>query len=122
MSAVARFANKQCANRGVKPTDSLLFTCELNGVFLLRVLLPNGAQEVASLGDTVHSISLPHGFTPVSFNISARNESRRNFSLSIFIENASLLDGGEIKCDDSTFRLNAMASARCPLGKLIARR
>ena len=114
-SAVAGFANKQCANGGVKPTDSLLFTCELHVVVLLRVLLPNGAKDVTSVGDNVYDVVLPHGFTPVSLNITKINNSTRNISLTIFIESASLLNGGEIRCDDTSYN---MASARCMLGKL----
>ena len=112
---MAGFRNEQCTNGGVEPTESLLFTCKLNGVVLLRVLLPNGYQELASIGDNAHAFTLPRGFTTMSLNITEIDESTRNISVSIFIESASLLNGGEIRCDDTSL---SMASARCLMGKL----
>ena len=114
---MASFTNAACATGGVNPTDPLLFTCEVNGVILLRVFLPTGDQEIASLGDTAADIDLPTGFTAVSLNITEIDESTRNFNLIISIANASLLEGGEIVCDDTTSRNQARAS--CPtFGKL----
>ena len=115
---MASFTNKRCANGGVHPTDSLLFTCELNGVPLLRVVLPSGSHEHISLGGTANTVKLPRGFTAVSLNVTEVAYHVRNFTLSISIASASLLDGGEIRCDDTTLRPNTMATARCPLGKL----
>ena len=114
---MASFTNEACATGGVNPTDPLLFTCEVNGVVLLRVLLPTGDQETVSVGDTAADIALPTGFTAVSLNITKIDESRRNINVIISIANASLLGGGEITCDDTTSRNRANAS--CPIiGKL----
>ena len=110
---MARFTNEACATGGVNPTDPLLFTCEVNGVVLLRLALPTGDQEITSIGDTAADISLPTGFTAVSLDITEIDDSTRNFNLTISIASASLLGGGEITCDDTTSR--NQASARCPI-------
>ena len=113
---MASFTNEACATGGVNPTDPLLFTCTLNGAILLRLVLPTGDQEILSVGDTADDVTLPIGFTAVSLNITEIDESTRNFNLSIFIANASLLGGDEITCDDTT-STNAV-KAGCPIGKL----
>ena len=98
-------------------TDPLLFTCELNNVIGLRVILPNGVQEVVSHGDNVNyseSVILSVGFIAVSLNImSVIDKIKRNISLTLSIANASLLVGGEIICDDTTPRNKVMAG--CPV-------
>ena len=108
-SATANFANEACTAGGVKATDSLLFTCEINGIFILRIVLPTGGQELISVGDTTADVVLPSGFTAVSLNITEIDEFRRNFILMISIDRASHLNGGEIKCDDTTPRNEARA-------------
>ena len=114
---MASFTNEACATGGVNPTDPLLFTCEVNGAALLRLVLPTGDQEITSIGDTAADVILPTGFTAVSLDITEVDESTRNFNLTISIANAFLLGGGEITCDDTTSR--NQASARCPIiGKL----
>ena len=114
---MASFTNEACATGGVNPTDPLLFTCEVNGAALLRLVLPTGDQEITSIGDTADDISLPTGFTAVSLDITEIDDSKRNFNLTISIANAHLLGGGEITCDDTTSK--NQASARCPIiGKL----
>ena len=96
-------------------TDPLLFTCELSDVAGLRVILPNGTQEVISHGDRgPASVALPDGFIAVSLNImSVMDKIEINVSLTLSIANASLLDGGEIICDDTTPRNMVMAG--CPV-------
>ena len=113
---MANFANEACATGGVRPTDSLLFTCEVNRAVLLRVLLPTGEQEIISVGDDTADVVLPSGFTAVSLNITEIDDSTRNFTLTLSIDNAFRLDGGAIICDDSTPQ-NA-AKAGCLIGKL----
>ena len=113
---MASFTNEACVTDGVNPTDPLLFTCEVHGAILLRIVLPTGDQEIVSVGDTADDVSLPTGFTAVSLNITEIDESTRNFYISISIANASLLRGSEITCDDTTSR-NA-EKAGCPIGKL----
>ena len=116
-TAVANFLNEACATGGVEPSDPLLFTCEVNGVVLLRVVLPTGDQEIISLGDTVIDVDLPPGFTAESLDITVIDGSTRNFNLTLSIDSASLLGGGEIMCDDTT--PSNKANATCPItGKL----
>ena len=90
--------------------DPLLFTCELNEVFLLRVILPNGDQEVTAVGDRAEDIVLA-GVTVEHFNI-AINGFVRSFFLTLSFMNASYLDGGEIICDNTETNI---AMARCKL-------
>ena len=94
------------------PTDSLLFTCELSEVALLRVVLPTGDQEVMSIGETISYIALPAGFNAVSLNIKEIDEITRTFSLKISIVNASLLGGGEMRCDDTTLFNTAVSGCQ----------
>ena len=98
----------------MKSTDPLLFTCELSDIAGLRVILPNGVQEVLSYDDVPESVVLSDGFTAVTLNIiSVIDILKRNFSLTLSIANASLLVGGEIICDDTTPRSLVMAG--CPV-------
>jgi hypothetical protein len=76
-------------------------------------VLPSGIQEVVSLSDTPTDVSLPAGFTVASLVVSDVNENSILYKLTISIANASLLDGGEIICDDIIHR--KVAVARCPL-------
>ena len=115
-SAVATFSNEACTTGGVKPTESLLFTCEIYESMFLRIRLPNGHQELLTVGSTVADVNLPAGYTAVLLNITEINESLRNLSLTLFITNASLLNDSEILCDDSTPMKRVVA--RCPIGKL----
>ena len=113
-SSLAKFNDSRCTGSGVCLNDPLLFTCELNKTFLLRVVLPNGVQEVTAIGDNAEDIALDNvpGVIVKSFNVTAINGDMRNFSLTLSIINASLLDGGEIMCDDTT---NKVAKASCKL-------
>ena len=113
---MADFTNQACVTGGVKPSDPLSFTCEVNEAVLLRVEVPSGNQEIISLGDTAADVALPTGFTAVSLNITEIDESTRNFSLTLSIDSASLLEGGNITCDDTTPK--KVAKAGCPIGKL----
>ena len=111
-SSMASFNDSRCVAGGVCPTDPLLFTCELNGVFLLRVMLPNGVQENIAVGDTAATIALLAGFTAEVLNITIINDDTKNISLTLSIAHASLLDGGEMRCDDT---IHVMVMAGCPL-------
>ena len=113
---MATFLNETCETGGVKPTDPLLFTCEISKAALLRVILPTGDHEVISVGDTAADVALPAGFTAVSLDITEIDATRINYKLTLSVDNASLLEGGEIICDDTTSRY--VAKAGCPIGKL----
>ena len=80
-------------------------------------MLPSGDQEIVTLGDRPADVVLPPGFNAVSLDITEMNNFRRNFNLTISIANATLLNGGEITCDDTTLR--KQASAGCLIGKLL---
>ena len=109
---MASFNDSRCTTGAVCSTDSLLFTCELREVMLLRVVLPTGCGEHFTYGLTVANAVLPAGFTAESLEINEVYGSLRNISLTLSIANASLLDGGEIICDDTTERNRAKAG--CP--------
>ena len=94
-------------------TEPLSFTCELINVFVLRIVLPNGDGEPISVGDTASDVALPDGFSAESLNIVEIDGSTRNFFLKLSIANASLLDGGEIICDDTSSMNKVMAG--CPV-------
>ena len=115
-AAVANFLNEACATGGVKPSDPLLFNCEVNGVVLLRVRLPTGDQEIISLGDAADDVALPTGFTAVSLDTTIIDDSTRNFTLTLAIDRAFRLKGGNITCDDTTPMNIAMAG--CLISKL----
>ena len=97
----------------MKPSEPLLFTCEVYKTALLRVVFPTGDQETVSVGDTAADVALPAGFTAVSVNITEIDESTRNIKLTLSIDSASRLNGGEIKCDDTTSRKET--KAKCPI-------
>ena len=114
-SAEAKFTNESCEASGVKPSDPLLFICKIYGAFLLRVKLA-GDQEIISFGDEVDDIILPTGFTAVSIDITEIDQFTKNFTLTISIDRASRLEGGNITCDDTTPRKKATAG--CKISKL----
>ena len=116
--AVAKFTDEECAAGGVKPSEPLQFTCKIYGVVLLRVVLPTGDQEIISVGDTAAAVALPAGFTAVSLDITEIDESTRNFNLTLSIDSASHLEGGDITCDDTTPKKVAKAGCRIIIGKL----
>ena len=110
---MAWFNDSRCVAGGVCPNDPLLFTCQLKDIIALRIVLPSGIEEVVSLSDTPTDVNLPAGFTVASSVVSDVNENSILYKFTISIAKASLLDGGEIICDDITQR--KVAVARCPL-------
>ena len=112
---MASFSDDRCEADGVCPSDPLTFTCEISGSDILQVAFPNGEREFVTLGVSRDDLNedLPDGFTAVTLNI---NDSTRVIVLTLSIASASLLAGGEIRCDDGTNNNAAMAG--CPiLGK-----
>ena len=114
-SAPVFFNDSRCANASVcvDSNDPLLFTCKLYHVILLKVVFPNGDHEHISLGDVPTSIVTPVGFKAKSLDIQKIDNNTRNFSLTLSIAHASLLDGKEIICDDTTPSNKVMAG--CPV-------
>ena len=113
---MASFSDDRCDADGVCPSDPLTFTCEINRALSLRVELPNGYDDTVTLGNGPEDVYLPGGFTAVTLSITEIDNSSRDFVLTLSIANASLLAGGEIRCDDTTDDNVAMAG--CPiLGK-----
>ena len=100
----------------MKPSDPLLFICEIYAAVLLRLVLPTGDQEIISIGDTAADIALPPGFTAVSLDVTEIDDFTRNFHLTLSIASSSRLEGGNITCDDTTTRKEAEAG--CLISKL----
>jgi hypothetical protein len=119
-TSTAYFNNSRCAAGGVCATDPLLFTCQLNGVALLRVVLPTGYHESMSIGDTADDVVLPSGFTAELLNIYYDDKnSARNISLTLSVVNATLLACGKIRCENEDMG-EIVVKAGCPLlGKLL---
>ena len=114
-SSLAFFNDSRCTSSCVGSTDPLLFTCELSNIMVLRVSLPNDVHEHISLGDdsNIHtSVALPAGFKPVSLNITKMENFTRHFSLTFSIAHVSLLNGKQIKCDDTIPKIAVMAGCR----------
>ena len=112
-AAVASFSDDRCKTDGVCPSDPLTFTCEINGALSLRVELPNSHDDTVTLKNGPEDVDLPDGFTAVTLSIIEITDSSRNFTLTLSIAEASLLAGGEIRCDDTT--PNNVAMAGCPI-------
>ena len=98
---MASFNDSRCTAGCVCSNYSLLFTCKLYHVAGITVRLPNGEQEGISLGDTAADVALPAGYN-ASLVITEIDEFSRDFHLTLYIANASLLNGGGIRCDDPT--------------------
>ena len=109
---MASFSDARCTTGGVCPNDPLVFTCEVNDTQLLLVVLPTGQHEYISLGDSANDVSLPAGFAADSLVITPVDYSTRNIFLTLSIEKASLLNGGQITCND---HISTRAMAGCPL-------
>ena len=77
-------------------------------------MLPTGDQEIITVGHTADNVVLPTGFTAVSLDITEVEDFKRNFNLTLSIDRASRLAGGEIRCDDIS---RNVAKAGCPIGK-----
>ena len=84
------------------PTDSLLFTCTAIEIITLRVILPFG-DELTVTSSGIPPGNVPDGFS-VEFSSVAMNDGgfSSNYTLSLSIDDASLLAGGMIVCDDAT--------------------
>ena len=108
-SAVASFSDARCTTGGVCLNDPLVFTCGVKNTLVLRVVLPTGYREIAAIGDTANSVVLPAGFKADSLIITPIDIYTNNFTLTLSIENASLLNGGQITCDDAIPISKAMA-------------
>ena len=108
---MASFSDGRCEADGVCPNDPLLFTCEVNETSVLRLTLPGQSPVAYVAGSTPDTVSLPAGITVKSLD--TPDNAPGNFTLTLSIENASLLAGSEIRCDDGTDSNAAMAA--CPL-------
>ena len=114
---MASFSDDRCEADGVCSSDPLTFTCEINGANVLRVELPNGDSDFVDDRSDPDEVDLPEGFTADSL-VATSVDNSTNFvlTLTIIISSASLLDGGEIICEDVTDNIVVMAG--CPiLGK-----
>ena len=107
---MANFTDGRCEADGVCPNDPLLFTCEVNETVVLRVTLPDSTTQTLSPDDDFVPID---GITLVSLDISVVMDVTRNYNLTLSIANASVLAGGEIRCDTSGDTI--VATAGCPV-------
>ena len=108
---MASFSDGRCEADGVCPNDPLLFTCELSEINVLRLILPGQSPVAYVAGVDPDTVNLHAGITVQSPDIP--DSAPGNFTLALSIENASLLAGNEIICDDGTDNNAAMAA--CPL-------
>ena len=114
-SVVVNFNDTRCTDGGgVCSTDSLLLTCTANEIIILRVTLPSdGTLGVFNDGTVTGIGTLPAGFSVESSNaIMNPGGLSYNYTLSLSIENASLLNGSMIVCDDNTINQDM---AGCPV-------
>ena len=116
-SVVVNFNDTRCAADGgrVCATDSLLFTCTGNEIGFLRMTLFSGERlALFSDGDITGIGDLRDGFS-VEPAIVTMNDGGAsfNYTLSVSIENASLLNGSMIDCDDNSPDNQDMAG--CPV-------
>ena len=112
-SVVVNFNDTRCAEGGrVCPTDSLLFTCTTSEITILRVSLPSGHElTVTSSGIVIGNV--PDGFSVEPPIVAVNGDGTSfNYTLSLSIENASLLAGDVIVCDDGGSVTRDMAG--CP--------
>ena len=107
---MANFSDVRCAVGGVCPNDSLVFTCEVHDAPAIRVFPPTGGVYTVNIGNEANG-DLPPGFSADSLVI-AEDAFSGNFTLTLSIENAFLLNGGNIACDDS---INPPIMAGCQL-------
>ena len=112
--AVANFRNEECKTGEANPSDPLIFTCEIFEAHYLLIMLPTGYEKVITLGTTVDQLDLPPGFIACLLYITEVDDVNRNFTLSLCIDSASLLKGGNITCIDNT--RSKRATVGCPIG------
>ena len=113
---MASFSDARCEADGVCLSDPLTITCEINGAGFMRVVLPNGDNDIVDDRSDPDDVDLPEGFTVDSLVTTSADNTLTNFVLRLTISSASLLDGGEIRCED--FTGSDVAMAGCPiLGK-----
>ena len=110
--AVANFRNEECKTGEVNPFDSLYFTCEISEAPYLRIVLPTGQNEVISLRATLNDLRLSPGFIPCFLRITEVDDLKGNFTLSLCIDYATRLEGGNITCSTAMKR----ATVGCPIG------
>ena len=102
-SVVVNFNDTRCADGGrVCPTDSLLFTCTTSEISVLRVTLPSGDVLVVFSDGTITG-NLPDGLSVESSSVAVNDGGlSSNYTISLSIDDAALLAGSMIVCDDGT--------------------
>ena len=119
MSAKASFNNPRCAGEMVCPNDPLLYTCTVTDSpsGLASVTLPSGVVVQVTSGNMVQVVgatSLPDGVTVPSHNAIVDGDGLVDYTLTLAIERASLLDGNATICDARTVS-PLTDEASCPI-------
>ena len=96
----------------VCPTDPLLFTCIVSDspIVDITVTFPSG-DEIDLTVENMITGDLPDGVHVKSHNVTI--DGTFNYVLTLSIESASLLNGGEIRCDTNAIDNDDIA--RCPV-------
>ena len=103
---MASFNDSRCDGEMVCPNDSLLFTCTVtkSTTPAARVTLPSGVGvQVTStnMTEVVGATTLPNGVTVQSHN-AVVDGGLANYTLTLAIERASLLNVNPVACDART--------------------
>lgn len=119
LSVKASFNDTRCDDGRINvcPTDPLLFTCTVisSPIITITVIFPSG-QTISLNTENTTVGDLPGGVSVKSKNVTISGTF--NYTLTLSIENASLLNGGGITCD--TNAIDNVDMARCPVaGELV---
>ena len=118
VSVDASFDDPRCeTDERVCPNDPLLFTCTVTGSddSVSSVRLPSG-QFVAILSSNITSVGeggLPDGVRVVSQDATV-DSGIRNYTLTLAIDRASILNGSNVMCADGVTG-PPIAEASCPV-------
>ena len=115
VSVDASFDDPRCeTDERVCPNDPLLFTCTVTGSSSVGIVtLPSGEIVFILLGITSGEEGLPVGVTVHSHGASADGGPSLNYTLTLAIDRASILNGSVTCADGGYPRQTAQAS--CPV-------
>ena len=115
-SPEASFNDPRCDGEMVCPNTPLLFTCNVTGSTsdVATVRLPSGQAVGITIMDMINVINgpLPDGVNTSSYNVEGSGPV--NYSLTLSIERADILDGMDVICDARTLPPTT-DEATCPV-------